>query len=253
MKVLDLGILGQIHFNLDFIVGFFSIILINLMLSGDNAVVIALAVRSLPRKQRIRGIAFGSALAVVLRVILTFFAVRLLEIQFVKFIGGALIIWISIKLFVEGTGEKDPHKEAKTIWQAIWVIIVADLTMSLENILGVAAASKGNLFLLIFGLGLSIPFVVFTSNLLSMLLDKYPFLVYIGAAVLGWVGGEMLITDPFIIKLIQPSNFFQYSVEIFFTIGVLVAGKIYRKWKTSREEQSLESPSSTETLNLFEE
>jgi YjbE family integral membrane protein len=230
---LDLGILGQIHFNWDFIVGFFSIIFINLMLSGDNAVVIALAVRSLPRKQRIRGIVFGCALAVVLRVILTFFAARLLEIQFVKFIGGALIVWISIQLFlfIEGTGEKDAHKEAKTIWQAIWVIIVADLTMSLENILGVAAASKGNLFLLIFGLGLSIPFVVFTSNLLSMLMDKYPILVYIGAAVLGWVGGEMLITDPFIIKLIQPSNFFQYSVEIFFTIGVLVAGRICTKLK----------------------
>jgi predicted tellurium resistance membrane protein TerC len=98
---MDLGILGQVTFNWDFIVGFFSVILINLILSGDNAVVIAMAVRSLPRKQRIRGIALGSALAVLLRVVLTFFAARLLEIQFVKFIGGALIIWIAIKLFVE--------------------------------------------------------------------------------------------------------------------------------------------------------
>ena len=108
--------------------------------------------------------------------------------------------------------------------------------------------SKGNLFLLVFGLGLSIPFVVFTSNLLSMLMDKYPILVYIGAAVLGRVGGEMLITDPFIIKLIQPSKFFEYGVEIFFTIGVLVAGKIWIKWKISREEQALEPPSPQETL-----
>jgi len=244
---LDLGILGQIHFTWDFVVGFFSIIFINLILSGDNAVFIALAVKFLPRKQRIRCIAFGCALAVLLRVILTFFAARLLEIQFVKFIGGAFIVWIAIKLFVEGTDEEDSHKEAKTIWQAIWVIIVADLTMSLDNILGVAAASKGNLFLLVFGLGLSIPFVVFTSNLLSMLMDKYPILVYIGAAVLGRVAGEMMITDPFITRLLHPSQFFQYSVEIFFTIGVLAVGKIWIKWKISREERLLKSPSPTET------
>jgi YjbE family integral membrane protein len=250
---MDLGILGHVTFNWDFIVGFFSVILINLILSGDNAVVIALAVRALPRKQRVRGIVLGSALAVLLRVILTFFAARLLEIQFVKFIGGAFIVWISIQLFIEGTDEGDPHKEAKTIWQAIWVIIVADLTMSLDNVLGVAAASKGNLFLLIFGLGLSIPFVVFTSNLLSMLMDKYHILVYIGAAVLGRVAGEMMITDPFITKFLQPSQFFQYSVEIFFTIGVLVVGKIWIKWKISREERLLKSPSPTGTLNSSKE
>ena len=98
---MDWGILGHVTFNWDFVVGFFSVILINLILSGDNAVVIAMAVRSLPRKQRIRGIALGSALAVLLRVILTFFAARLLEIQFVKFIGGAFIVWISIQLFIE--------------------------------------------------------------------------------------------------------------------------------------------------------
>jgi YjbE family integral membrane protein len=250
---LDLGILGHIHFNWDFVVSFFSIILINLILSGDNAVVIALAVRSLPRKQRIRSIVFGSTLLVILIVILTFFAAQLLEIQFVKFIGGALIIWIAIKLFVEGTDEEAFHKEAKTIWQAIWVIIVADLTTSLDNVLAVAAASKGNLVLLISGLGLSIPFVIFTSNLISLLMDKYPILVYIGAAVLGKVGGEMMITDPFIARLLQPSKFFEYGLEIFFTIGVLAAGKIWIKWKISREEQLLESPSPTETNNSSKE
>jgi len=137
--------------------------------------------------------------------------------------------------------------------QAVWVIIVADLTMSTDNVLAVAGASKGNLFLLLFGLGLSIPFVVFTSNLLAMLMDKYPFLVYIGAAVLGRVAGEMMITDPFITKLIHPSKFFQYSVEIFFTLGVLVAGKIWIKWKISREEQALEPQSTKEALKSFKE
>jgi YjbE family integral membrane protein len=236
----DLGILGQISFSWDFVVSFFSIILINLILSGDNAVIIALAVRSLPRPQRIKGIAFGSSVAVVLRVVLTFFAARLLEIQFVKFFGGAVIIWIAVKLFVEVTDEKEVHKEAKTLWQAIWVILIADITMSLDNVLAVAAASKGNLFLLLFGLGLSIPLVVFTSNLLSKLMDKYPVLIYVGAAILGRVGGEMMISDPFVFGRLHPSPIVQYCVEFFFMVGVLVAGKVWLKWAMVREVPALQ-------------
>jgi YjbE family integral membrane protein len=232
-----LGILGQIHFTWDFLVGLLSIILIDLILAGDNAVVIAMAVRTLPRKQRMRGIAFGAGAAVLLRVILTFFAAQLLQVQFVKFCGGAIILWIAVKLFVEGAPEEEVKKEAKTLWQAIWVIIIADITMSTDNVLAVAGASKGNLFLLIFGLGLSIPFVVFTSNLLSMLMDKYPVIIYLGAAVLGRVGGEMMITDPFIIKVLQPSKLLQYGVEAFFTIGVLAAGKLWIKVMISRESK----------------
>jgi YjbE family integral membrane protein len=234
---MDLGIFGQVTFNWDFVVGFLSIVLIDLILAGDNAVVIAMAVRSLPRKQRMKGIAFGAAAAVVLRVILTFFAAQLLQVQFVKFIGGAVIVWIAVKLFVEGAPDEEVRKEAKTFWQAIWVIIIADITMSTDNVLAVAAASKGNLFLLLFGLGLSIPFVVFTSNLLSMLMDKYPYLVYIGAAVLGRVAGEMMITDPYIIERFHPSRLFQYGIEALFTVGVLVAGKIWVKWKLVRAGQ----------------
>lgn len=232
---MDLGILGHITFNWDFVVGLFSIILIDLILAGDNAVIIALAVRSLPRKQRLQGIAFGAGAAVVLRVVLTFFAAQLLQIPFIKFVGGAVIVYIAVKLFVEGAPEEDIKKEAKTLWQAIWVIIIADITMSTDNVLAVAGASKGNIFLLLFGLGLSIPFVVFTSNLLSMLMDKYPYLIYIGAAVLGRVAGEMMITDPYIIGHFHPSKYVQYSVEAFFTIGVLAAGKAWVKWKVSRE------------------
>jgi YjbE family integral membrane protein len=234
---LDLGIAGQIQFSWDFVTSFLSIILINLILSGDNAVVIAMAVRSLRRKQRMRVIAFGAGLAVILRVILTFFAAQLLQIQFIKFIGGAVIIWIAIQLFIEATPEDEVKKEDKTLWQAIWVILVADLTMSTDNVLAVAGASKGNLFLLVFGLGLSVPLVLFTSNLLSMLMDKYAFLVYLGAAVLGRVGGEMMISDPFIIARFHPSTFLQYGVEAFFTIGVLVAGKAWVKLKVHREER----------------
>ena len=197
---MDLGILGQIHFNWEFVTGLLSIVLIDLILAGDNAVIIAMAVRSLPRKQRTRGIAFGAGAAVLLRVTLTFFAAQLLQVNFIKFIGGAVIIWIAVKLFVEGAPGRRGQERSQNPRQAIWVIIIADLTMSTDNVLAVAGASKGNLFLLLFGLALSIPFVVFTSNLLSMLMDKYPVIIYIGAAVLGRVGGEMMITDPFIVK-----------------------------------------------------
>ncbi|MBI4767778.1 MAG: TerC family protein [Deltaproteobacteria bacterium] len=247
---MDLGILGQIHFNWDFLVALLSIVLIDLILAGDNAVIIAMAVRSLPRKQRQRGIIFGAGAAVVLRVILTFFAAQLLQVQFVKFVGGAVILWIAVKLFVEGApGEEEAHKEAKTIWQAIWVIIIADITMSTDNVLAVAGASKGNLFLLLFGLGLSIPFVVFTSNLLSMLMDKYPWIIYLGAAVLGRVGGEMMITDPFIVKYLHPTKIMQYSVEAFFTVGVLIAGRLWIKWSRSREERQLAGSPQSGTFN----
>ena len=250
---MDFGILGHIAFNWDFAVGLLSIVLIDLILAGDNAVIIAMAVRSLPRKQRTKGIVFGAGMAVILRVILTFFAAQLLQVQFIKFIGGAVILGIAVKLFVEGAPGDEDHKEAKTLWQAVWLIIVADITMSTDNVLAVAGASKGNVFLLLFGLGLSIPFVVFTSNLLSMLMDQYPFVIYIGAAVLGRVGGEMMITDPFITNLLHPAKYVQYGVEAFFTIGVLVAGKIGIKWKVSREEQLLKSQSPMGTLDGFKE
>ena len=233
--MLDLGILGHISFTWDFVIAFFTIVVIDLILAGDNAVVIALAVKSLPRKQRLKGIAFGAGAAVILRVILTFFAAQLLQIQFVKFVGGVLIIWIAVKLLIEGAHEDEIPEEAGSIWQAVWIIVIADLTMSLDNVLAVAGASGGNLFLLIFGLGLSIPLVVFASNFLSRLMDRYPFVIYIGAAILGRVGGEMMMTDPIVVRLCQPSKALQFSVEAFFVIAVIAVGLLWiRKKKASR-------------------
>jgi len=242
---MDLGILGQVHLTWDFIIGFLSIIIVNLVLSGDNAFVIAMAVRSLPRKQRMNGIAFGVGAAVVLRVVLTFFTARLLQVEYVKLIGGVIIIWIAVKLLVEGVPEDKVQKEAKTLWHAIWIIIVADMTMSIDNVLAVAAASKGNFFLLIFGLGLSIPIVIFASTLLVVLMDKYPIIIYIGAAVLGQVGGEMMVTDPFVIGLLNSSNILKYCVEAIFTIGVVVVGKLWVRQKTSRQMMIIEEASQT--------
>ena len=238
---MDLGSIGShITWDMHFLTGILSIVLIDLVLAGDNAVVIAMAVRMLPKSQRFKGIAFGAGTAVVLRVVLTFFVSQLLQIKFLKLIGGAVILWIAVKLFVEGGGEEGADNEAKNIWQAIKLIVIADITMSTDNVLAVAGASHGNLFLLLFGLALSIPFVVFTSNLLSMLMDKYPIIILLGAAVLGRVGGEMMITDPRVENLLHPGKVVEYAVQIFFTVGVVVLGKYLVKRNVAKEQKKEE-------------
>ena len=234
---MGLGVLGHIDFNWDFLIGFLSIVFIDLILAGDNAVVIALAVKGLPGQQRKIGIILGAGIAVILRVLITLFATRLLMIKFVKLIGGALIIWIAVKLFSEAVTFEEMEKQPKVLWRAIWVITVADITMSLDNILAVAGASRGNPFLLLFGLGLSIPFVVFTSSLLSRWMDKYPFIIYLGAAILGRVGAEMMMTDLFVIQTLHPSKILQYGIEALFTLVVIVAGKLLMKIRSSRMKE----------------
>jgi len=227
----DLGQLGEISVSWDFFAAFMSIVLIDLILAGDNAVVIAAAVRTLPRKQRQRGILLGAGAAVVLRVVLTYFAAQLLQMSYVKLIGGLFILWIAVKLFVDGAPEEEVRQSATSILQALWVIVVADLTMSVDNVLAVAGASKGNLFLLLFGLGLSIPFVVLTSSLLSLLMDKYPFIIYVGAGVLGKVGAEMIFTDPVILEGIRMPEPLLYGLEALFAVGVIVIGKLLVRGK----------------------
>jgi YjbE family integral membrane protein len=249
----DLGVFGSISFDLKFLSALFSIVIIDLILAGDNAVVIAMAVRSLPHAQRTKGIIFGSAAAVLLRVILTFFVAQLLNVNYVKLAGGLLILWIAVKLFVEGAPEDEGGREAKTIWQAVKIIVIADITMALDNMLAVGGASHGNLFLLLFGLGLSIPFIVFTSNLLSLLMDKYPIIIYIGAAILGKVGGEMILTDPFTVGLLPqglldpemlaqgvsaPAKILKYPVEALFAVGVIITGKLWMRFSIRKEEQA---------------
>jgi YjbE family integral membrane protein len=216
-----------------FFANIFSIIVVNLVLSGDNAVLIAMAVRNLPHEQRQKGIIFGTAIAVVLRIILTFFVSLLLGISFVKLAGGLLILWIGAKLFMEA-GPEDGCREATTMGQAIRLILIADLTMSLDNVLAVAGCAQGSLFLLVFGLALSIPIVVYASNLLSMLMDKYPVIIVVGAGILGKVGGEMIITDPWVEGLLHPGKVMDYTFQIVGVIGVIAAGKLWAKWNASR-------------------
>ncbi len=232
---MDLGIFGAIHFDWAFFSGLLSIVIIDLILAGDNAVVIAMAVRSLPREQRRKGILLGAGAAVLLRVILTFFVSQMLQIHYLKLVGGALILWIAVKLFVEGAPEATHERTAASIAQAIRIIVIADITMALDNMLAVAGASHGNLFLLLFGLGLSIPLVVFTSNLLSLLMDRYPIIIYVGAAILGKVGGEMIVTDPVVAGLLAPSKPLQHVVEALFAVGVILAGKLWMRWLIRRD------------------
>jgi YjbE family integral membrane protein len=216
----------MVSFTPEFFFNALSIVLIDILLGGDNAVVIAMVVKSLPPKQRRIGIAAGAGGAVVLRIVFTFFAARLLQVSFVKFFGGLLILWIAVKLLSDVTEDPAGHRGAQGLWRAMWLILVADLTMSIDNILAVAAASKGSIVLLIFGLGLSIPFVIFTSSLLSRIMDRFPIVVYLGAAILGRVGGEMMITDPWVVSLLHPSQAVGIAVQVFFAVAVLVAGKI---------------------------
>src|SRR4030065_1321260 len=222
----DLGWFGHISLDWVFFSGLLSVIMIDLILAGDNAVVIAMAVQKLHGKQRTWGIILGAGAAVLLRVICTFFAAQMLKVMLLKFIGGALIAWIAVKLLVQGH-EDEKIKEAGNVWQAVKLIVIADIVMSLDNMLAVAGASKGNMFLLLFGLGFSIPLVVGTSALLSMLMDKYPIIITIGAAVLGKVAGEMMITDALIQKTFQPPHYLVYVAEVSYAVLCLIEGKIH--------------------------
>jgi len=173
-----------------------SIILINVVLSGDNAVVIAMAVQTLPPEKRKIGILAGAGAAAGLRIFFTLIATRLLQTPYLKLAGGALILWIAMKLLSENSDPDLKHRQAHSPMHAIWIIVVADLTMSLDNVLAVAGASKGNDSLLWIGLGLSIPLVIFASGILSSLMDRFPIIVTLGAVLLGKVAGEMIAGDP---------------------------------------------------------
>jgi len=233
---LDFGTVFQIEWNAAFFLAMLNIVFIDLILSGDNAVLIAMAVRGLPRDQRKKGILFGTSAAVALRVTLTFMVAFLIALPVIKLVGGMLILWIATKLFMESEPEEE-DRNVTTIAQAIKVIIIADVTMSLDNVLAVAGAAQESLFLLLFGLALSIPLVIFTSNLLSTLMDKYPVILLIGAAILGRVGGDMIMTDPLVEKWLHPTEVAEYGVQILCAVGVIVAGKLWMKWKISQAEK----------------
>jgi YjbE family integral membrane protein len=179
-----------------FWIGLGQIIVVNILLSGDNAVVIALAARSLPPHQQKQAIIWGSVAAIIMRVILTIVAVEMLKWPYLKIIGGLLLFWIAVQLLVPEDDAGDGIESSSNVLVAIRTILIADLVMSLDNVIGVAAAAKGDDVLVILGLAISIPLIIFGSTILLKLMDRYPVIITAGAALLGWVAGEMLITDP---------------------------------------------------------
>ena len=203
-----------------------KIIMIDLLLSGDNAVVIALACRNLPPDQRRKGILFGVGGAIGLRIVLTFFAVSLLALPYLKLIGALLLIWIGIKLILP----EDEHTESNIkadarLIGAIKTIIVADFVMSLDNVLGVAAAAKGNVSLLVFGLLISIPLIAWSSQLVLKLIDRFPYIIYAGGALLGYVAGEMLVSEVLLAPLVDAQHQLHWLIPASCALLVLVIGK----------------------------
>jgi len=183
--------------------GLMAIIWINIILSGDNAVVIALAARSLPEQQQKKAVMWGAGAAVVMRILLTVVAVELLKLSFLKIIGSVLLIWIAVKLLIPEEGGEEDIASSNNLIAAIKTILIADLVMSLDNVIAVAAAAKGSELLLILGLGISIPLVVFGASMLLKLMERYPVIITIGAGILGLVAGEMIITDPVLIHWVE--------------------------------------------------
>jgi YjbE family integral membrane protein len=208
----------------DFWLALLQIILINIVLSGDNAVVIALASRSLPPAQQRKAILFGSIGAIVLRIVLTFFAVYLLSLPFLKLAGAGLLLWIGVSLLKEDDEETDLEGHSN-LGAAIKTIIVADLVMSLDNVIGVAAAAKGNLVLLIIGLGVSIPLIIYGSTLILKLMNRFPVIITIGAALLGWVAGEMAFSDPAIGAWAESHHNLHLIPPVLCALLVIAAGK----------------------------
>jgi YjbE family integral membrane protein len=178
----------------EFWLGLLKIIGVNVVLSGDNAVVIALAARSLPARQQKQAVLWGSGAAIAMRIVLTVFAVALLTLPWLKVAGSLLLFWIGVKLLLPEDGEEGIEASDQLL-AAVRTILVADLVMSLDNVIAVAAAAGGNYVLLVLGLAISIPLVIFGATLLLKLMERFPIIITVGAALIGWVAGEMLVSD----------------------------------------------------------
>jgi YjbE family integral membrane protein len=215
--------------NAAFFIALLKIIWVNILLSGDNAVVIALASRNLPAEQQKRAILFGSGAAIVLRVVLTLFAVQLLQLPWLKLVGAVLLLWIGIQLLADGDDDADVHASS-SVWVAIRTILIADLVMSLDNVIAVAAAANSapegaRIALLIIGLGLSIPLIIFGSTLLLKVMERYPVIITLGAALLGFVAGEMATTDAAVHGWFEAHmHGLDYAVSISCAVLVVVIG-----------------------------
>ncbi len=211
--------------NPDFWVGLLKIIWINILLSGDNAVVIALAARGLPPEQQRKAILFGSGAAVVLRIGLTIVAAWLMALQGLQVIGGLLLLWIGAQLLANEEESDSDGKEHANLMSAVRTILIADVVMSFYNVIGVAAAAKGDQALLIIGLAISIPLVVFGSSMMIKLMERYPSIITLGAALIGWVGGETIASDVLLKEFVADNTWFHYACSAAGTAIVILWGR----------------------------
>ena len=210
----------------EFWIGLLKIIWVNLLLSGDNAVVIALASRSLPPKQQKMAIFWGSGAAIVLRIVLTIFAVALLALPYLKIVGGVALIWIGVQLLVPEDGEENVQSHSN-LMTAIRTILVADLVMSLDNVLAVAAAADtapeaAKMPLLVLGLAISIPIVIFGSTIVLKMMERFPVIITLGAALLGWIAGEMVVTDPAVVGWVNANAQWLHSFRVLAILGAVL-------------------------------
>ncbi len=209
-----------------------QIILIDILLGGDNAVVIALACRSLPPHQRTKGILWGTAGAIILRVILIAFALTLLQVPYLKLVGAALLVWIGVMLLVpEDEDEHSNIQASDKLWGAVKTVIVADLVMSVDNVIAIAGAAQGageehQLALVIFGLLVSIPIIVWGSQLVLKLMDRFPLIITLGGMLLGWIAGTMAHTDPAVVDWLPQDKVWHYGLGVAGALLVLVVGKV---------------------------
>jgi len=215
--------------DINFWIGLMKIIWINIILSGDNAVVIALAARSLPAHQQKKAILFGSGAAVVLRIILTVVAAYLLQLSFLQVVGGLLLLYIGVQLLSEEEEEDGQGQQVSGLMAAVRTILVADLVMSLDNVIAVAAAAQGNNVLLLIGLAISIPLVIFGSTLMIKLMERFPIIVTLGAALIGWVGGETIVNDVALKSTLAEYPWLHYAAAAAGAVFVVIMGRALQK------------------------
>ncbi|MBA3059017.1 MAG: TerC family protein [Gammaproteobacteria bacterium] len=212
-----------------------QIIMVDILLGGDNAVVIALACRQLPVHLRLKGILWGTAGAIVLRVVLIAFALTLLQVPFLKLVGAALLLWIGVKLLLPQ--DEDGHNSIQSsdkLWAAVKTVIIADLVMSIDNVIAIAGAATGAgsqhaLPLVIFGLLVSVPIIIWGSQLVLKLMDRFPIIITVGGMLLGWIAGTMALSDPAVQNYLPQAMTWHYGFGVVGALGVLAIGKALRK------------------------
>jgi YjbE family integral membrane protein len=216
---------------LEFVEPFVKILLINLILSGDNAVVIAMASRNLPPNLKNKAIVWGTVGAVVFRILFTVIVLYLLKLPYIHLIGGILLLVVAYKLLVNEEPDENQIKVGSSLKEAIVIIIFADMLMSLDNVLGIVAVSNNNMLLVIIGIILSIPIMLFASQFILKIMETYSFVVYIGSALLAWTAGEMIVKEPFIQRSLSSSTSMEIALLIGLIVLILSIGGVQRRYR----------------------